>query len=206
MSVRGVWAIYKIEMKRALRTIGQTILSPVLTTMLYFVVFGPMMGQKIGTINSISYSAFLVPGLIMLTVLSQSVSNAAFGIYLPKFTGSIYEILSSPLSFFEIMVGFVSAAMTKSLLIAGIVLGVAMTVIDFDIQYPALMCIFLLISCFIFSFIGFVVGVFAGGFRWSFFGRDDIELYKSIIAIALFFVFSIFFMMIMSKKQYRLKN
>src|SRR3984957_12708215 len=125
MNYRGIWAIYAFEMGRTLRTLGQSIASPVVSTVLYFIVFGSAIGSRLPAIDEVQYGAFIVPGLIMLTVLGQSVSNASFGIYFPRFTGTIYEILSAPLSFIEIVLGYVGAAATKSILIGAIVLATA---------------------------------------------------------------------------------
>src|ERR1700712_1619135 len=136
MNYIGVWSIYRFEMARALRTIGQSIASPVISTVLYFVVFGSAIGSRMQAINGVPYGAFIVPGLIMLTVLGQSVSNASFGIYFPRFTGTIYEILSAPLSFIEIVIGYVGAAATKSVLIGTIVLMTAGFFVPLHIEHP----------------------------------------------------------------------
>src|SRR5476651_1185428 len=136
MNIRGIRAIYMFEMGRTLRTIGQSIASPVLSTVLYFIVFGSAIGSRIQAINGIPYGAFIVPGLIMLTILGQSVSNASFGIYFPRFTGTIYEILSAPLSFVEIVSGYVGAAATKSVFVGTIVLSTAWFFVPLHIDHP----------------------------------------------------------------------
>lgn len=151
-------------MARAFRTVGQTIASPVLSTMLYFIVFGSAIGSRIEAIDGIHYGAFIVPGLIMLTVLSQSVSNAAFGIYFPRFTGTIYEILSAPISFVEILIGFVGAAVTKSLIIGAIVFITASFFVPMDIAHPIWMLVFLILTCLTFCLLGFIIGIWADSF------------------------------------------
>lgn len=165
MNWRGIWAIYKFEMKRALRTVGQSIASPVISTILYFVVFGAALGSKISSIDGVEYGAFIVPGLIMLTILGQSISNASFGIYFPRFTGTIYEILSAPLSFWEVYIAYVGAAATKSLVIGIIVLITAGFFVPLDIQHPIWMAFFLVMTCITFSLLGFIIGIWADGFE-----------------------------------------
>ena len=152
-------------MNRTWRTIGQSIASPVITTILYFIVFGSAMGSRITDIDGVSYGAFIVPGLIMLTVLGQSISNAAVGIYFPRFTGTIYEILSAPLSFVEVAIGYVGAAASKSIIIGSIVLATAGFFVPLDIQHPILMAFFLVITCVTFSLLGFIIGIWADGFE-----------------------------------------
>ena len=164
MNYRGIWAIYNFEMLRALRTVGQTIASPVISTILYFVVFGSAMGSHIRDIDGVSYGAFIVPGLIMLTILSQSIANASFGIYFPRFTGTIYEILSSPLSFIEITIGYVGAATTKSMIIGVTVLLTAGFFVPIEIQHPLWMIFFLVMTSVTFSLLGFIIGIWADGF------------------------------------------
>lgn len=165
MNWRGVLAIYKFEMKRALRTVGQSIASPVISTVLYFVVFGAALGSKISSIDGVEYGAFIVPGLIMLTILGQSISNASFGIYFPRFTGTIYEILSAPLSFWEVSLAYVGASVTKSLVIGTIVLGTARFFVPLEIQHPIWMAFFLVMTCITFSLMGFIIGIWANGFE-----------------------------------------
>lgn len=165
MNIRGIRAIYAFEMGRTLRTIGQSIASPVLSTMLYFIVFGSAIGSRIQAINGIPYGAFIVPGLIMLTILGQSVSNASFGIYFPRFTGTIYEILSAPLSFVEIVLGYVGAAATKSVIIGIIVLLTAWFFVPLHIAHPLWMAFFLIMTSVTFSLLGFIIGIWADGFE-----------------------------------------
>lgn len=165
MNWRGIWAVYKFEMERALRTIGQSIASPVISTVLYFVVFGAALGSKISSIDGVEYGAFIVPGLIMLTILGQSISNASFGIYFPRFTGTIYEILSAPLSFWEVSLAYVGAAATKSLVIGIIVLVTAGFFVPLEIQHPLWMAFFLVMTCVTFSLLGFIIGIWADGFE-----------------------------------------
>jgi ABC-2 type transport system permease protein len=152
-------------MGRTLRTIGQSIASPVISTVLYFIVFGSAIGSRMQAIDGIPYGAFIVPGLIMLTVLGQSVSNASFGIYFPRFTGTIYEILSAPLSFIEIMIGYVGAAATKSFLIGTIVLITATFFVPLHVAHPVWMLFFLIMTSVTFSLLGFIIGIWADGFE-----------------------------------------
>ncbi|MGB1077699.1 MAG: ABC transporter permease [Bdellovibrionales bacterium] len=165
MNYRGIWAIYKFEMARAFRTIGQSIASPVISTVLYFIVFGAAIGSRMTDIDGVAYGAFIVPGLIMLTILSQSIANASFGIYFPRFSGTIYEILSAPLSFAEIAIGYVGAAATKSFMIGMIVLITAGFFVPLEIQHPIWMAFFLIMTCITFSLLGFIIGVWADGFE-----------------------------------------
>jgi ABC-2 type transport system permease protein len=157
-------AIYKFEMNRAMRTIGQTIASPVLSTILYFVVFGSAMGNRIGDIDGINYGAFIVPGLIMLTILGQSIANASFGIYFPRYSGTIYEILSAPLSSIEITMAYVGAAATKSIIIGVIVLLTTNLFIPLEVQHPLWMAFFLIMTSVTFSLLGFIIGIWVDGF------------------------------------------
>lgn len=165
MNYRGILAIYKFEMSRTFRTIGQSIASPVISTVLYFIVFGSAIGSRMADIDGVDYGAFIVPGLIMLTVLGQSIANASFGIYFPRFTGTIYEILSAPLSFFEVAIGYVGAAATKSLAIAIIVLFTAGFFVPLEVQHPLWMAFFLVMTCITFSLLGFIIGIWADGFE-----------------------------------------
>lgn len=165
MNLRGVSAIYRFEMARTLRTLGQSIASPVISTVLYFIVFGAAIGSRMQAINGIPYGAFIVPGLIMLTVLSQSVSNASFGIYFPRFTGTIYEILSAPLSFVETVIGYVGAATTKSIMIGIIVLITAWFFVPLHVLHPFWMAFFLIMTSVTFSLLGFIIGIWADGFE-----------------------------------------
>ena len=165
MNLRGVWAIYRWEMARAGRTLLQSIVAPVITTALYFVVFGAAIGTRIPAIEGIPYGAFIVPGLVMLMLLTQSVSNASFAIYFPRFTGSIYEILSAPVSYFEIVVGYVGAAATKSVVLGLIILATAALFVPLRIEHPLWMLFFLLLTAVTFSLLGFIIGIWADGFE-----------------------------------------
>jgi ABC-2 type transport system permease protein len=165
MNYQGIWAIYRFEMARTFRTLGQSIASPVLSTVLYFIVFGSAIGSRIESIGGVPYGAFIVPGLIMLTVLGESVSNASFGIYFPRFTGTIYEILSAPLSFIEIVIGYVGAAATKSVMIGTIVLFTAGLFVPLQVAHPLWMAFFLIMTSITFSLLGFIIGIWADGFE-----------------------------------------
>ena len=165
MNLYGIRAIYIFEMRRFFKTLGQSILSPVLSTTLYFVVFGSAIGSAMVEIDGISYGAFIIPGLIMLTLLGQSISNASFGIYFPRFTGTIYEILSAPLSPIEIVTGYVGAAATKSIFIGILILITARFFVDYDIQHPLWMFGFLVLTSVTFSLLGFLIGIWAEGFE-----------------------------------------
>lgn len=165
MSYRSIVSIYKFEMARTLRTIGQSVAAPVLLTVLYFIVFGSALGNQIADIDGIAYGAYIVPGLMMLTVLSESVSNAAFGIYFPRFTGTIYEVLSAPISYIEIVLGYVGAAATKSVMIGLIILFTASFFVEINIKHPCYMLGFLALTAISFSLLGFIVGVWADGFQ-----------------------------------------
>lgn len=165
MNWRAAWAIYKFEMSRTGRTLLQSIVSPVISTSLYFVVFGAAIGTRITEIEGISYGAFIVPGLIMLMLLTQSTSNASFGIYFPKFIGTIYEILSAPVSAIEIVLGYVGAAATKSIILGLIILATAGLFVPLQIQHPVWMIAFLLLTAVTFSLLGFIIGIWAGGFE-----------------------------------------
>src|SRR5262249_6995947 len=165
MIYRGIWSIYKFEMSRTFRTIGQSIASPVISTVLYFIVFGAAIGTRIQDVGGVNYGAFIVPGLIMLTVLGQSIANASFGIYFPRFTGTIYEILSAPLSFAEVAIGYVGAAASKSLMIAVIVLITSAFFVPLEIRHPFWMVFFLVMTCVTFSLLGFIIGIWADGFE-----------------------------------------
>ena len=165
INYRGIRAIYMFEMWRTLRTLGQSIASPVISTILYFIVFGSAMGSRIQSIDHVPYGAFIVPGLIMLTVLGQSVSNASFGIYFPRFTGTIYEILSAPLSFIEIVLGYVGAAASKSIVIGSIVLITASLFVPLHIAHPLWMIFFLVMTSVSFSLMCFIIGILADGFE-----------------------------------------
>ena len=165
MNLRGMWAIYSFEMSRTKRTITQSVVSPVLSTVLYFVVFGGAIGSRIESVGGISYGAFIVPGLIMLSIMTQSLSNASFGIYFPRFSGTIYEVLSSPMSFWEATAGYVGAAATKSLLIGLITLATAGFFVPIEIAHPFWMLAFLILTTITFSLFGFLIGIWADGFE-----------------------------------------
>jgi ABC-2 type transport system permease protein len=165
MNIYAVRAIYWFEMARAGRTVFQSIVSPVISTSLYFVVFGAAIGTRITEIEGVSYGAFIVPGLIMLTLLTQSVMNASFGIYFPRFTGTIYELLSAPISPIEIMLGYVGAAATKSIILGLIILATAGLFVPLKIAHPVWMVVFLLLTAVTFSLLGFIIGLWADGFE-----------------------------------------
>jgi ABC-2 type transport system permease protein len=165
MNLYAVRAIYKFEMSRTRRTLMQSIISPVLSTSLYFVVFGSAIGSRIPEIDGVSYGAFIVPGLIMLSLLTQSVSNASFGIYFPKFTGTIYELLSAPVSSFEIALSYVGAAATKSIVLGLIILATAGLFVPLQLLHPIWMIFFLILTAVTFSLLGFIIGIWADGFE-----------------------------------------
>ncbi|HEX5661658.1 MAG TPA: ABC transporter permease [Polyangiales bacterium] len=165
MNVYAIRAIYKFELARTFRTLVQSILSPVISTSLYFVVFGSAIGSRMAPIHGVSYGAFIIPGLIMLSLLTESISNASFGIYMPRFTGTIYELLSAPVSYLEIVIGYVGAAATKSLMIGGIILATARAFVPFQIQHPVWMLAFLLLTSISFSLFGFILGLWANGWE-----------------------------------------
>lgn len=165
MNFYAIRVIYKYEMKRAFNTIAQSFASPVIATVLYFVVFGTAIGSRIDVIDEVSYGLFIVPGLLMLTILSQSIANASFGIYFPRFTGQIYEVLSAPISFVEIIIGYVGAAATKSFLIGLIILVTASFFVEMRIAHPLWMMGFLILTCISFSLFGFIIGLWAKDFE-----------------------------------------
>jgi ABC-2 type transport system permease protein len=165
MNLRAVWAIYSFEMARTGRTLLQSILSPVISTCLYFIVFGAAIGSRITEIDGIDYGAFIVPGLIMLMLLTQSTANASFGIYFPKFVGTIYELLSAPVSYIEIVLGYVGAAATKSIILGLLILGTAALLVPLRIAHPVWMLVFLVLTAVSFSLFGFILGIWADGFE-----------------------------------------
>ena len=230
MNWHGVRAIYRFEMARTFRTLTQSIASPVLSTTLYFVVFGAAIGSRMGDIDGVSYGAFIIPGLIMLSLLNESISNASFGIYMPKWAGTIYELLSAPVSFVEVVLGYVGAAATKSVILGLLILATARIFVPYEIAHPLLMVGFLLLTAVTFSLFGFIVGLGAddfqklqviplmvvtpltflggafysidmlppawrtvalfnpvvylvSGFRWSFYGNADVDVWISLAAI-----------------------
>ncbi|CUH87713.1 Inner membrane transport permease YadH [Phaeobacter sp. CECT 5382] len=165
MNWTAIWSIYRFEMARFFRTLFQSFLSPVLSTSLYFVVFGAAIGSRIDQVDGIDYGAFIVPGLIMLSVMTQSISNASFGIYFPKFIGTIYELLSAPVNFLEIVLGYVGAAATKALFIGFVILATATLFVDLTIAHPLAMVLFLLLTCLSFALMGFIIGIWAKNFE-----------------------------------------
>ena len=233
MNWTAIRAIYVFEMARFFRTFLQSLISPVISTSLYFVVFGAAIGSRIDEVDGVTYAAFIVPGLIMLTVMTQAISNASFGIYFPKFIGTIYELLSAPISFLEIVLGYVGAAATKALFIGVIILITSFFFVSIDIQHPIAMVAFLILTCVSFALFGFIIGIWArnfeqlqlvpllivtplvflggsfysitmlppfwqtvsmfnpvvyliSGFRWAFFGIEDVPVMTSLLAIGLF--------------------
>ncbi|MGB8712714.1 MAG: ABC transporter permease [Onishia taeanensis] len=186
MNLRGMAAIYRSEMARTRRTLLQSIVSPVLSTSLYFVVFGSAIGSRITEVAGISYGAFIVPGLIMLMLLTQSVSNASFGIFFPRFSGSIYELLSAPVSYMEIVMGYVGAAASKSILLGLIILGTAGLFVPLEIAHPFWMLLFLVLTAFTFSLLGFIIGIWAEGF-------DRLQLVPLLVITPLTFLGGTFY-------------
>jgi len=165
MNINAIKAIYRTEMARMMRTVVQSIVAPVLSTSLYFVIFGAAIGSRISEIDGVAYGAFIVPGLIMLSIMTESISNSSFAIYFPKFTGTIFELLSAPISFVEVVVGYVGAAATKSVVIGLIILATASFFIDLEIAHPVIMLLFLVLISISFSLFGFILGVWADGWE-----------------------------------------
>ncbi|SIR02588.1 ABC-2 type transport system permease protein [Rhizobium sp. RU35A] len=165
MNWEAIKAIYLFEMMRMKRTLLQSVISPVITTSLYFIVFGTAIGSRINEVGGVSYGAFITPGLIMLTLLSQCISNGAIGIYFPKFTGTVYEILSAPVSMVEIVIGYVGAAASKGLIIGLIILATAAFFVDLRIEHPFLMLLFMVLTAITFSMFGFIIGIWADNFE-----------------------------------------
>ncbi|WP_166260164.1 ABC transporter permease [Marinobacter salicampi] len=165
MNIYAIRAIYKFEMARMWRTLMQSIAAPVISTSLYFVVFGSAIGSRMGDIDGISYGAFIIPGLVMLSLLMQSISNASFGIYMPKFSGTIYEVLSAPVSYVEVVIGYVGAAATKSVLLGVIILITARLFVPYEVVHPFWMFAFLVLTAITFSLFGFIIGIWADGFE-----------------------------------------
>ena len=253
MNWRGVWAIYRYEMMRAFRTILQSLVAPIISTSLYFVVFGTAIGSRIESVEGVSYGAFIVPGLIMLTVLTESLNNSSFGIYMPKFAGTIYEMLSAPISVVEVLTGYVGAAATKSVMLGSIILLTARLFVPFEIQHPVACLGFLILTSVTFSLLGFAIGIWAdswektsivptmivtpltflggsfyslsmlppvwqkitlfnpvvyliNGFRWSFYGKSDVNV---VLSIGMTFAFMLICLAIISwmfRTGYKLKN
>jgi len=165
MNLHGVRAIYGFEMARTGRTLMQSILSPVISTTLYFVVFGAAIGSRMAQVGGVDYGAFIIPGLVMLSILMQSVSNASFGIYFPKFVGTIYEVHSAPLSYIEVLLGYVGAAATKAIIVGAIIMITARLFVDYSIAHPAVMVVFLVLTTVTFSLLGFIIGIWADNFE-----------------------------------------
>lgn len=249
----GVWAIYRFEVARFGRTVATSLVLPVITTSLYFIVFGSAIGSQMRGMGGVEYGAFIVPGLIMLSIFTESIQNASFGIYMPKWAGTIYELLSAPISPMETVLAYVGAAATKSMIIGLIILATAHLFVDLHIEHPVLMLLFMAgiaISCCLF---GFIMGLWAqsfeqlqiipllvvypltflggafysisvlppawqtvtlfnpivyliSGFRWTFFGRGDVAIETSLIAIALFLVLCLAIITVIFRTGYRLKN
>ena len=151
MNYRSMFAIYRFEIARAIRTVGQTFASPVISTCLYFIVFGSAIGSRMGQIEGVEYAAFIIPGLVVMSLLTQSISNASFGIYFPRFSGTIYEILSAPISFYEVVIGYVGAAATKAVIVGFLILLTAKLFVDYSIMHPFLMLMFLVLTCLLYT-------------------------------------------------------
>ena len=165
MNVFAIRAIYRFEMARTFRTLMQSIAAPVLSTALYFVVFGAAIGARMGRVDGVGYGSFIVPGLIMLSILTESVANASFGIYLPKWSGTIFELLSAPVSYVEVLIGYVGAAATKSVMLGVLILATARVFVPYEIMHPLWMIAFLILTAVTFSMLGFIIGVWAGSFE-----------------------------------------
>jgi len=165
INTHGVWAIYRFEMARSLRTIWQSVATPVITTSLYFVVFGGAIGSRISTVGGVGYGSFIVPGLIMLSLLTQSISNASIGIYFPKFTGTVFELLSAPVTAMEMVAGFVGAAATKSIVLGLLILATSALFVPLHVEHPLAMIAFLVLTSVTFSLFGFIIGIWANGFE-----------------------------------------
>ena len=253
MNIQAIWAIYKFEMARTFRTPAQSIISPVVTTSLYFVVFGSAIGSRIQEVGGVGYGSFIVPGLIVLSILTQSIANASIGIYFPRFAGTIYEILSAPVSYLEVVTSFVGAAATKSVILGVLTLATAWFFVPLDIVHPFWMLTFVVLSSLAFSLLGFIIGIWSGsfeqlqlvpllvvtpltflggafysidmlppawrtvtlfnpvvylisGFRWTFFGKGDVAIGVSLLAIATFLAVCLGVTAWMFRTGYRLKN
>ncbi len=253
MNLHAIKAIYHFEMSRTFRTVFQSIATPVITTSLYFVVFGSAIGSRMVSIDGVSYGAFIVPGLIMLTVLTESLNNSSFGIYMPKFSGTIYELLSAPVSVLEVLAGYVGAAATKSVMLGLIILATARLFVAFEIQHPFVMFGFLILTSVTFSLLGFAIGIWAdswektsivptmivtpltflggsfysismlpplwqqvtlfnpvvylvNGFRWSFFGQADVNVWLSFGITLSFLLICLGIIVWMFRTGYKLKN
>jgi ABC-2 type transport system permease protein len=165
INIHGIRAIYRFEIARTLRTITQSVIAPVLTTSLYFIVFGTAIGSRMGDIDNVSYGAFIIPGLVMLSLLNDSISNASFGIYMPKWSGTIYELLSAPVSWIEVLLGYVGAAATKSVVLGFLILATARLFVPYEIAHPGWMLGFLVLTAVTFSLFGFIIGLWADNFQ-----------------------------------------
>jgi ABC-2 type transport system permease protein len=192
----GVWAIYRFEMARFVRTLLQSVVTPVITTSLYFVVFGSAIGSRMSRVGGVPYGAFIVPGLIMLSILTASISNASFGIYFPKFTGTIYELLSAPVSFLEMIIGYVGAAATKSIALGLIILATSTVFVPVQVHHPLAMIAFLLLTATTFSLFGFVIGVWAAGF-------EQLQLIPMLVVTPLTFLGGAFYSIDMLPARWR---
>jgi ABC-2 type transport system permease protein len=253
MNLHGIWAIYRFEMARSLRTLWQSLVGPVLTTSLYFIVFGGAIGSRMQSVDGVGYGSFIVPGLIMLSLLTQSVGNASIGIYFPKFTGTIFELLSAPISAMELVLGYVGAAATKSVVIGAIILATSAFFVPIRVMHPGAMIAFLLLTSIAFSLFGFILGIWAksfeqlnfvpmllitpltflggsfysidmlpqpwraislfnpvvylvSGFRWSFFGKGDVDITISLVVTVGFLVACLATVAWIFKSGWRLKN
>ncbi|HEX8383467.1 MAG TPA: ABC transporter permease [Sphingomonas sp.] len=192
----GIWAIYRFEMARALRTLWQSLVTPVLTTSLYFIVFGGAIGSRMQSIEGVDYGTFIVPGLIMLSLLTQSIANASFGIYFPKFSGTIYELLSAPISPFEMVLGYVGAAATKSVALGLIILATAALFVPLRIEHPLAMIGFLLLTAVTFSLFGFIIGIWANGF-------EQLQIVPALLVTPLTFLGGAFYSIDMLPEPWR---
>ena len=192
----GIWAIYRTEMARTMRTVWQSVATPVITTALYFIVFGGAIGSRMQSVGGVDYGAFIVPGLIMMTILTQSISNGSIGIYFPKFTGTIFEILSAPLSGFEAVLAYVGAAATKSVVIGLIILLTATFFVSVDIVHPIWMVAFLLLTSIAFSLFGFIIGIWARSF-------EQLAIIPSLIVTPLTFLGGAFYSIDMLPQPWR---
>ena len=197
MNFRSIQAIYVFEMTRFFRTLLQSFVSPVISTCLYFVVFGAAIGGRIDAVEGVNYIAFIVPGLIMLSVMTQAVSNASFGIYFPKFIGTIYEVLSAPINFLEIVVGYVGAAASKALFIGLVILATSLFFVDIEIIHPIIMILFLVLTCISFSLLGFILGVWANNF-------EQLQLVPLLIITPLVFLGGSFYSISMLPKFWQI--
>jgi ABC-2 type transport system permease protein len=192
----GIWAIYRFEMARSLRTLWQSLVTPVLTTSLYFIVFGGAIGSRMQQVGGVDYGSFIVPGLIMLSLLTQSIANASIGIYFPKFSGTIYELLSAPVSPFELVLGYVGAAATKSVVLGVIILATAALFVPLRIEHPAAMIGFLLLTAVTFSLFGFVIGIWANGF-------EQLQIVPALLVTPLTFLGGAFYSIDMLAEPWR---